>query len=215
MTPQSVSGAVKSGRALATFLMVLAIGFGGLTVVSVGVGLARDGDSLLYGDTLPVPVELSADAVDLASSKVGPLPPGARLSGTPQATLEVSDPSSKQMLLRSAMDFGLLALFVAGLWLARGFIGSVMAGDPFGAANVQRLRRLGFLLVIAAPAVALLNSALAAALYNDLPLDQVGDLGVGGFSLPTGALVGGLGAFILAEVFAYGLRLREDVEGTV
>jgi Protein of unknown function (DUF2975) len=215
MTLQSVSGAVKSGRALATFLLVLAIGFGGLTLVSVGVGLARDGDSLLYGDTLPVPVELSPHAVDLASSKVGPLPPGAQLSGTPQATLEVSDPSSKQMLLRSAMDFGLLALFVAGLWLARGFIGSVMAGDPFGAANVQRLRRLGFLLVIAAPAVALLNSALAAALYNDLPLDQVGDLGVAGFSLPTGALVGGLGAFILAEVFAYGLRLREDVEGTV
>jgi hypothetical protein len=206
---------MKSGRALVTFLLVLAVGFGGLTVVSVGVGLARGGDSLLYGDSLTVPVELSPDAVDLPTSEVGPLPAGARLSGSPKASLEVSDPTSKQMLLRHAMDFGLLALFVAGLWLARGFIGSVMAGDPFGAANIQRLRRLGFLLVIGAPAVALLYSALAAALYNDLPLDQVGDLGVAGFSLPTGALVGGLGAFILAEVFAYGLRLRVDVEGTV
>ncbi|MDX6652649.1 MAG: hypothetical protein QOJ38_1430 [Solirubrobacterales bacterium] len=215
MTPESGSGAMKSGRALVTFLLVLAVGFGGLTVVSVGVGLARGGDSLLYGDSLTVPVELSPDAVDLPTSEVGPLPAGARLSGSPKASLEVSDPTSKQMLLRHAMDFGLLALFVAGLWLARGFIGSVMAGDPFGAANIQRLRRLGFLLVIGAPAVALLYSALAAALYNDLPLDQVGDLGVAGFSLPTGALVGGLGAFILAEVFAYGLRLRVDVEGTV
>jgi hypothetical protein len=53
------------------------------------------------------------------------------------------------------------------------------------------------------------------ALYNDLPLGRVDDLGVAGFSLPTDALVGGLGAFIFAEVFAYGLRLREDVAGTV
>ncbi len=113
------------------------------------------------------------------------------------------------------MDLGLLALLVAGLWLARGFINSVLDGDPFGSANVQRLRRLGFLLVIGAPAVALLNSELAGALYNDLPLDQIGRLGVAGFSLPVGAMVGGLGAFILAEVFAYGLRLREDVEATV
>ena len=95
------------------------------------------------------------------------------------------------------MDLALLALFVAGLWLVRGFIGSVMAGDPFGEANVQRLRRLGFLLVIGAPAVAVLNSALAAALYNDLPLDRGGDLGVAGFSLPSGALVGGLGALVV------------------
>ncbi len=215
MTPQPASRAVTSGRALVTFLLVLAIGFSGLTVISVGVGLARDGDSLLYGNTLAVPVEISPDAVDSPSSEVGQLPPGAEVHGSPQATLEVSDPTSKQMLLRSLMDLALLALFTAGLWLARGFIGSVMTGDPFGAANVQRLRRLGFLLLIGAPAVALLNSALAAALFNDLPLETVGSLGVTGFSLPAGALVGGLGAFILAEVFAYGLQLREDVEGTV
>ena len=28
-------------------------------------------------------------------------------------------------------------------------------------------------------------------------------------------LLAGLGAFILAEVFAHGLRMREDLEGTV
>jgi hypothetical protein len=36
-----------------------------------------------------------------------------------------------------------------------------------------------------------------------------------GYGLVTLMLVGGLGAFILAEVLAYGLRLREDVEATI
>ena len=46
-------------------------------------------------------------------------------------------------------------------------------------------------------------------------MERYGDVGVAGFSLPAGAMLGGLGAFILAEVFAYGMRLREDVEATV
>jgi hypothetical protein len=92
---------------------------------------------------------------------------------------------------------------------------SVVEGDPFGAPNVQRLRRLGFLLVVGAPAVELLNYSLRLSLFNDLPPHPSTDIGVAGFSLPAAALLGGLGAFILAEVFAHGVRLREDVEGTV
>jgi hypothetical protein len=34
-------------------------------------------------------------------------------------------------------------------------------------------------------------------------------------SVPGGALLGGLIALVLAEVFAEGLRLRHDLEGTV
>ena len=36
-----------------------------------------------------------------------------------------------------------------------------------------------------------------------------------GSSAPGSVLLAGLGALILAEVFAYGLRLREDVEATI
>jgi hypothetical protein len=36
-----------------------------------------------------------------------------------------------------------------------------------------------------------------------------------GFSVPANWLLAELGAFILAEVFASGLQLREDVEGTI
>ena len=48
-----------------------------------------------------------------------------------------------------------------------------------------------------------------------LPANAFGNVGFPGFSFPFVLLLAGLGAFILAEVFAYGVRLREDVEGTV
>ena len=91
----------------------------------------------------------------------------------------------------------------------------MLDGDPFGARNVQRLRSLGLLLAAGAPLVALVNSALRNALFDELPPHPSLDLGSAGFSIPLGALLAGLGAFILAEVFAYGRRLREDVEATI
>jgi hypothetical protein len=141
------SGAVKAGYPLVTGLLVLALGFGAFTIASVGVGLARHGDSLLYGDTLTVPLELSPD-------EFAPPLDGLELRGWPNVTAEVKDPTSKQMFLSSARDFGTLVLFVVGLWLLRGFLRSVMEGGPFGTPNVQRLRRIGFLLVLGAPAIA-------------------------------------------------------------
>jgi hypothetical protein len=63
--------------------------------------------------------------------------------------------------------------------------------------------------------VELLNYALRSALTNTLQPSASGDLGFDGFRFPLAALLGGLGAFVLAQVFAHGLRLREDAEGTV
>jgi Protein of unknown function (DUF2975) len=208
MTPQPASRAVRIGRALATGLLAGALLFGALAVASIAVGLARDGDSLLYGDTLRVPLQL-------APEDVGPLAPDVSPRGWTPVTLEIDDPTAQQMFLRSAQDLGPLALFIAGLWFLRRFLGSVLHGDPFGPPNVQRLRALGFILVVGAPLVELLNTGLRVSLYDELPAQPSIDLGVAGFSLPAGALLGGLGAFILAGVFAHGLRLREDVAGTV
>jgi hypothetical protein len=208
VTTTSPSGTVRAGYTLVTGLFVLALAFGVLTVASVGMGLARDGDSLLYGDRFGFPAELSPD-------EVRPLPPGIDLRGWPKITIDVKDPTSKQMLLRSAMDFGPLVLSIAGLWLLRRFLRSVVDGDPFGAPNVQRLRRIGFLLVLGGPFVELLNYSLRQSLFSTLPPYPSTDIGVRGFGLPGGALLAGLGVFILAEVFAHGARLREDVEGTI
>lgn len=208
MTTRPTSRSVRIGYALVTAALVLAITFGVIVLISIGLGLVSDG-SLLYGDALPVPLQLNPD-------DVGPLPSGVRLQGWPDVTVEVSDPTTTQTLLRSAADVGPLLLFIAGLWLMRNFMRSVREGDPFGAANVARLRALGFILVAGAPLVELVNYSLRASLYDNLPaISGSADIGVAGYTLPGEAMLGGLGAYILAEVFAYGVRLREDVEGTV
>jgi DUF2975 family protein len=202
------SRAVTAGYRIATFLVVLALVFGAFWLVSLVVGIAQGGASPLYGETLQVSLQLSP-------GDVGPLPPGIRVNGWPDVTVDVEDPTTKQMLLRAALDLGPLLLFLAALWLVRGFLRSVLDGDPFGARNVLRLRSIGFLLVLGAPIVVVVNSALRIALFNVLPPYPSLDLGSEGTSIPLGALLGGLGAYILAEVFAYGLRLREDVEATI
>jgi hypothetical protein len=161
VNPQPPSRAVQVGYSLLTLFLVFALLFGAVAVASVVVGVARGGESLLYGQTLTVPLQLSPDAVRL--------PAGVHFQGSPDVSVEVEDPTSKQMLLRSAMDFGPLVLLIAGLWLLQGFARSVRDGDPFGSANVARLRRLGFLLAIGAPLVEVVNTSLRQSLYDALP----------------------------------------------
>jgi hypothetical protein len=57
--------------------------------------------------------------------------------------------------------------------------------------------------------------SLRLAVYNSLPPYPSVHLAFEGPSIQGNALLGGLAAFILAEVFAYGLQLREDVEATI
>jgi Protein of unknown function (DUF2975) len=202
MGPEPPSRAVTAGYRIASVLLAIAVGFGVLWVVSITLDIVQG------GDTVQVPVQLSPE-------DVGPLPEGIHVAGWPDLTVEVADPTTKQTLLQGALAIGPGLLVIAALWLLRGFLGSVLAGDPFGARNVQRLRNLGLLLAAGAPLVALVDSALRNALFDELPPHPSVELGSEGFSIPLGALLAGLGAFILAEVFAYGRRLREDVEATI
>ncbi len=201
MNPPRPSGAATTGYVLVTLLLVLALlAFPAFKIAEYG--------QMLFGDgTLDAPAQLNPDRVALSD--------GVRLQGWPSVTLEVEDPTTEQIALSVAMDVGPWLLFTTGLLLLWGLARSVRQGDPFGRANVKRLRGLGFILVLGAPVVELVNSSLRASLYNELPPGRFGDIGTAGFELPAAALLAGLGAFILAEVFAHGVRLREDVEGTV
>lgn len=209
MPPQvPPSGAVRTAYVLVTFLLVGAVAFGLLAVVSVVVGLVRDGDSLFYGDALPVHMQLSPD-------DVGPLPKGLRVESWLDVTVVLQDPTVQQMLWRSGLDLGPPVLFIGAIWLVRGLLRSVLRGDPFGPANVGRLRNLGFLLAAGGSLLELLSYGFREALFTSLPPAPSVDIGVAGFALPGGYLLGGLAAFVLAAVFAHGAQLREDVEGTI
>ena len=103
----------------------------------------------------------------------------------------------------------------AVLWLLRGLARSVRQGDPFGAANVRRLRRLGLLFLLGYPVMVTITRLLQDWLVTTLPVLPLGGIGTTLDVINIFALLAGLGMFLLAEVFAHGLRLREDVEGTI
>src|SRR5258706_2867250 len=175
MNTRPPSRSVNAGYTIVTLMLVAVVAFGCFAVVSLGVGVARGGNSLLFGDTLTVPASLNPDTLHLHE--------GVKASGWPHVQLEVKDPRTKQMLLRSLMDLGPLALFIAILAQLRSIARSVKEGDPFGESNVRRLRRIGTLVVAGAIALELINGWLREGLFNTLP-DRYGQISSGGCSLP-------------------------------
>ena len=107
---------------------------------------------------------------------------------------------------------GLVLLF--GLWQLRQLVRSVREGDPFSGVNVRRLRILGSLLLLAYPVFQYVLGGLHEwILSTGGPSSPPATVDADPFSLV--AVFGGLCLLVLAEVFAHGIRLREDVEATV
>lgn len=148
---------------------------------------------------------------EVEPDRIGSLPDDVILPDTVGVTVRIEDASAGQSALDVARSLGPIILILTLLWLGRALLLSVRDGDPFVAANVRRLRIIGFLLAVGTPIVGyvtqLLDGALAAS-------STVGELGQS-FTIPGNGPLAGLGVFVLAEVFAHGVRLREDVEGTV
>ena len=87
-------------------------------------------------------------------------------------------------------------------------VATVRAGDPFVAANAQRLQVIAWAL-LALQLLSIVIGAIAKAVSTPAhPLDVDA-----GFSI--NAWVAVLLTFLLARVFAEGTRMREDLEGTV
>jgi hypothetical protein len=209
MPTSFTSLAVRIARAVTIALLVLSIGFAALILVSVVTGLFRQGDSLLYGDSFTVPMQVSAD-------DLGSLPDGISLDAWVGVDVTIPDPTTSQMLLRSARDLGPTVVIVWALWLLAAVLNSAAHGDPFGRDNARRFRSLAILLIAGGFALNALNYAVLNAFYTQMREYPSLHLAAGPFTpLPGGMLIGGLVAFTLAAVFADGARLREDVEGMV
>lgn len=209
MVTSSTSRAVRAARAITYALVSLAIGFTALVLVSVVTGLFRQGDSLLYGDSLTVPMQVSAD-------DLGQLPDGISSDAWLDVDVTIRDPTISQMLLRSALDLGPAVVLVWSLWLLAAVLKAAAQGEPFGRDNARRLRSLAVVLIAGGFALNVSNYAVLNALFTQVPEYPSVELGAGPFApLPAGMLLGGLVAFALAAVFSDGARLRDDVEGMV
>lgn len=199
MAQQRASGPTHFAINL-TFVLLILIGiFATLFIGNAVVGAVSGGHEV------PVHQEVSPDDIDS-------LPPSVIPADPVPVTIRVEDASPSQILLATARDLLVVALGGAILWLIRKVLLSVREGDPFTSKNVARIRTVGFLLVLGFPVVVFVGQLLEGWLASTTAVGELGNA----FSLDlSGPLVAGLGVFVLAEVFAHGVRLREDVEGTV
>jgi hypothetical protein len=182
---------------LVTILLVLAATASVGLLVQGTVGAFRGGQQVLVHQKVSI-------------NKLGSLPANVVRQEVP-VTFEVNDAKPEQVFYSVARNLVPGLLLIAGLWLLRNILRSVREGDPFTAANVRRLRIIGLLFLVGGPVAEIVASAFDQALATSAGLHGFGM----GISIPGPGPIAGIGVFVLAEVFAYGVRLRDEAEGTI
>jgi hypothetical protein len=170
-----------------------------------GVALVRvvaDGVAALRGQPLEVSGSLPADLVPTTDLVSGPL----------SGTVVVEDASATQYGWDLVPSVVLLVLAVVVARLLLGVARGLRDGDPFTTANALRLRTLSIILIVGGTFVPIVQGIAFEGVLDPLLADgpQTWTLELQLWPVLSGVLVG-----FLAEVFARGARLREDVEGLV
>lgn len=108
--------------------------------------------------------------------------------------------------LRAIVVIGLIGAGIVHTVLRRllAIVDTVRGGDPFIAANTQRLNAIAWS-VLALEVLRMIVAAIASAVWEPGKID--------GFSFAPWLAV--LLLFVLSGVFAHGARMRADLEGTV
>ena len=199
MDPTPPTRLATTGYLVVTALLIAFLATGVILTATATIGAVR-GNHTITLDRVVAPEQLSS------------LPANIKPTNNIPVTVTINDARPAQLFLGLAITLLPGLLIVAALWQLWGLLRSARHGDPFTTANVWRLRQFGWLLLLGWPLVAYLTMALKEALATTLPANDTAGL----FAPPIGgALLFGLAVLVLAEVFAHGLRLREDVEGTI
>lgn len=139
------------------------------------------------------------------------LEPARLLGAVPPSALAAHGDGSHLLMHFSAgllMILGLLVLGVLFLRHLQRFVGAVGQRQPFSAGNVQRLRRMAWLML----AMELLSIVIG--LYTRWMGPPFAWMEVGGGMSVTG-LIAVLMLFVMVRVFAVGTAMREDLDGLV
>ena len=145
------------------------------------------------------------------------MPAGVRFEGSLPVYVSVDRPTLGSKVLSRLLAVPMDLLILAVIWLFRRValtaVGTPEApANPFVWANVRRLRIIAGLAVVAPLVDAWSNVALLELVRPTLKEFSMLGWDMTSFLLPAGI---GLVLAVLAEVFATGIRLREDVEGLV
>jgi hypothetical protein len=199
-------------RAARTAYVVLTVIFWIVVVVGLVLVAHRLFGFLQDSGTLTLPASVSVNDV--------PLPEAFEIAGPLPVNVDLADPSLTQRLIASVPVLVWWVLTLAGLWLLRKVARSAAKGDSFQASNVTRLRWLGALFLLGFPIATTVASYFTDLLFS-AEVWTGGRLPPGGIEtgfqivVSAPAIMAAVCLFALAEVFAYGARLREDVDATI
>jgi hypothetical protein len=150
-----------------------------------------------------------------------PLPPETfeERGGPVTVSVDVHDPSTKQRVIAAVPVLVWWALVAVVLWLLRRVVRTAAKGDPFQRSNVTTLRWLGAIFLLGFPLATFVERLFAewffsAGVWTGGPLPP-GGVAIKAPLLSGPAILAAVSVFALAEVFAYGARLREDVDATI
>lgn len=188
--------------------LLVASGVLALVVLPVLVWLVLSGVRAATGD-----LEVSMETTVQPSVS---LPAGWEVAGDLPVRVTQADPPLSQFLLLVGSRAADFLLVVGVLWLIQRVAASIKRGDPFHQENVRRLRWIGILLLIGYPLAVIVGGLFTNWFFSNEHSPPLADGLIIGFPIISlGAILGGLCMLVLAEVFRYGIGLREDVEATV
>ena len=200
----------RAGRAAYVVLSVsfwIAV-FVGLLLVSHRLfGLLQD------AGTMTIPASFYVDV---------PLPPDSFEEGhaaSVSVSVDVHDPSLKQRVIAAVPVLVWWTLVAVVLWLLRRVVRTAAKGDPFQRSNVTTLRWLGAIFLLGFPLATFVERSFtewffSAGVWTGGPLPP-GGIAIAGPLLSGPAILAAVCVLALTEVFAYGARLREDVDATI
>jgi hypothetical protein len=127
-----------------------------------------------------------------------------------RTALKVPDGDPVIFGLQAIAFFGLVAIPFNGILLKRllAIVETVRAGDPFVAANAQRLQTVAWMLVALQILSMIIGAIVRVISTPEHPLKMSAGFSINGW-------LAVLLTFLLARVFAEGTTMRDDLEGTV
>ncbi|RZQ60202.1 DUF2975 domain-containing protein [Amycolatopsis suaedae] len=146
----------------------------------------------------------------------GPLQDGARLTAGGDSVC-VDSPGVTQRLADVGDQLPPVLFMFGAVWLALRFLRTAAQDGPYDATIPGKLTTLGWFLLAGGPSAMLLAAVASAALRADLLADAPasGWLGQWWSTMPWWSVVAGLTALLFAHILRIGVRMREDLEGTI
>jgi hypothetical protein len=197
---------------LSAILTITSIGLAIVVAIAMVLLVASPWVDLGGNGRLGIPVALQIDgrALHLGAPSLGA---GSATLKKVTGTLEFVAPSKRALVTPMLTMVAMLLLAYWAVQQLRKLFRALRDGQVFAAANVRRVQRVGWAVILAEPVRALIT--YSAQDYARSHFVGDGIRFVVNFDLNLGTIFAGLAILVIAEVFRAGARLAEDQSLTI